>query len=97
MNELIQLFLAFAQVGAVTFGGGYAMLPILTRELVDKRGWVTDDELTDLAVRQQHDRVLDVLIGDLDVDAPDRRADGAGPRRHARRRPSRGRPRRRSR
>ena len=47
MNELIQLFLAFAQVGAVTFGGGYAMLPILTRELVDKRGWVTDDELTD--------------------------------------------------
>lgn len=47
MNELVQLFIIFAQIGAVTFGGGYAMLPILTREFVDKRHWVTDSELTD--------------------------------------------------
>ena len=47
MNELLQLFLVFAQLGAVTFGGGYAMLPLLTREFVDKRGWLTDSELTD--------------------------------------------------
>ncbi|MCD8009846.1 MAG: chromate transporter [Lachnospiraceae bacterium] len=47
MNELWQLFITFAQIGAVTFGGGYAMLPILTREFVDKRHWVTDSELTD--------------------------------------------------
>ncbi|MCD8053785.1 MAG: chromate transporter [Lachnospiraceae bacterium] len=47
MNELWQLFTIFAQIGAVTFGGGYAMLPILTREFVDRRHWVTDSELTD--------------------------------------------------
>ena len=47
MHDLLELFLIFAQIGAVTFGGGYAMLPILTRELVDKRHWASDRELTD--------------------------------------------------
>ena len=47
MKELLELFMVFAKLGAVTFGGGYAMLPILTRELVDQRGWVSDSELTD--------------------------------------------------
>ncbi len=47
MQEYLDLFLTFAKIGAVTFGGGYAMLPILSRELVDQRGWVTDQELTD--------------------------------------------------
>lgn len=47
MRELLNLFLTFAKIGAVTFGGGYAMLPILTRELVDKRGWTTEEELAD--------------------------------------------------
>ncbi len=47
MRELWELFTAFARLGAVSFGGGYAMLPLLTRELVDRRGWVTDNELTD--------------------------------------------------
>ena len=47
MRELWELFSLFARVGAVTFGGGYAMLPILQRELVDKRGWVSEEELTD--------------------------------------------------
>lgn len=47
MNELAQLFLVFAQVGACTFGGGYAMLPVLQREVVDKRGWCTAQELVD--------------------------------------------------
>lgn len=41
------LFLAFARVGVMTFGGGYAMLPIMQRELVDKRGWVGETELMD--------------------------------------------------
>lgn len=44
---MLSLFLVFAKVGVMTFGGGYAMLPILTRELVEKRGWVTEEELTD--------------------------------------------------
>lgn len=47
MNEYLQLFLTFAQVGACTFGGGYAMLPILQREVVEKKGWCTGEELSD--------------------------------------------------
>ncbi len=47
MRELTALFLAFAKIGGFTFGGGYAMLPILQREIVEKRGWVTEEELTD--------------------------------------------------
>ena len=47
MMELFNLFFTFFKIGAVFFGGGYAMLPLLTREFVDKRGWVADDELND--------------------------------------------------
>ena len=47
MKILIQLFLIFAKMGAVTFGGGYAMLPILQREVVDNHHWATDEELMD--------------------------------------------------
>ena len=47
MNLYLDLFLTFAQVGVCTFGGGYAMLPILQREVVDKRGWATEEELSD--------------------------------------------------
>ncbi len=47
MKELFDLFFTFMKIGAVSFGGGYAMLPILTREFVDKRGWATDTELND--------------------------------------------------
>ena len=47
MKTLIQLFLAFAKIGAVTFGGGYAMLPILQRDIVGKYGWATEEEIMD--------------------------------------------------
>lgn len=47
MNELLELFLTFAKVGVMTFGGGMAMLPILQREVVEGKGWATDEELTD--------------------------------------------------
>ncbi len=47
MNILLDLFLTFAKVGVMTFGGGYAMLPILQREMVDKKGWATEEELMD--------------------------------------------------
>ena len=46
-RELLDMFLVFFRIGAVTFGGGYAMLPILQRELVENRGWTTEEELTD--------------------------------------------------
>lgn len=45
--SLGELFWAFAKVGAMTFGGGYAMLPIITRELCEKRDWVTEAEIMD--------------------------------------------------
>ena len=44
---LAQLFLTFAKVGVMTFGGGMAMLPILQREVVEDKGWATDEELVD--------------------------------------------------
>ena len=47
MNLYLDLFLTFARVGVCTFGGGYAMLPILQREVVEKKGWATEDELAD--------------------------------------------------
>ena len=47
MKQLFALFLAFARVGVMTFGGGYAMIPILEREIVARRGWATEEELMD--------------------------------------------------
>ena len=44
---LADLFITFAKIGAVTFGGGYAMLPILQREIVENKKWGTDEELAD--------------------------------------------------
>ena len=46
MKELFKLFKAFFVVGILTFGGGYAMLPMLEREIVDKHKWATMDDLT---------------------------------------------------
>ena len=47
MPILADLFLTFARVGVCTFGGGYAMLPILQRELVENKKWSTEEELAD--------------------------------------------------
>ena len=47
MKLLLQMFLTFAKVGVMTFGGGYAMLPILQREVVENKGWATEEELMD--------------------------------------------------
>lgn len=48
MRQLFNLFQLFFRIGLFTFGGGYAMLPLLQGELVKKRGWATDEELLDL-------------------------------------------------
>ena len=47
MKTLLQLFLIFARIGGFTFGGGYAMLPMLQKELVENKGWTTNEELID--------------------------------------------------
>ena len=47
MKILFDMFITFAKVGVMTFGGGYAMLPILQREVVDNKNWATEEELMD--------------------------------------------------
>lgn len=47
LKELLDLFLTFARVGGLTFGGGYAMLPMLQQEVVGKRHWATEEEIMD--------------------------------------------------
>ncbi|MFI3238470.1 MAG: chromate transporter [Lachnospiraceae bacterium] len=47
LKELWLLFITFARIGGLTFGGGYAMLPILQREVVNKYHWTTEEELMD--------------------------------------------------
>ena len=45
--KLLSLFLSFAKVGVMTFGGGYAMIPILEREIVENRKWASSEEMMD--------------------------------------------------
>ena len=47
MKELWELFITFAKMGVLTFGGGMAMLPILQREVVETKRWATEDEIVD--------------------------------------------------
>lgn len=48
--KLIELFLSFFKIGAFTFGGGYAMMPIMQREVVDKKNWASDEDILDILV-----------------------------------------------
>lgn len=47
IKELFELFFIFCRIGGFTFGGGYAMLPIIQKEIVEKRNWSTDEEIID--------------------------------------------------
>lgn len=47
MKELFELYAAFFRIGGLTFGGGLTMLPMLKYELVEKKNWVTEEELLD--------------------------------------------------
>lgn len=47
MKLYFELFFVFAKIGVMTFGGGYAMLPILQREIVENRKWATEEEMMD--------------------------------------------------
>lgn len=47
MKKLLNLYWIFFKMGIVNFGGGYALLPLLQKELVDKKGWATNEEITD--------------------------------------------------
>lgn len=48
MKRLWKLFLTFFKIGAFTFGGGYAMIPLIQKEAVEKKGWVSDDDILEI-------------------------------------------------
>ena len=48
MKKLLELYCTFFRIGGLTFGGGMAMLPMLKREIVEKYGWATEQELLDI-------------------------------------------------
>ncbi len=47
MKELIDLYVAWFKMGLFTFGGGYAMLPMIQKEVIEKHHWATEDEIMD--------------------------------------------------
>ena len=63
LKELLELYLAFVKIGAFTFGGGLAMMPIMQRELIEKRGWLTEEELIDyFAIGQSTPGIIAVNV-----------------------------------
>ncbi len=48
MKKVADLFLTFFKIGAFTFGGGYAMIPLIEREICDTKGWLTKDDLLEI-------------------------------------------------
>lgn len=53
MKELLEMFVTFLKIGAFTFGGGFAMLPIMEREFVTNRKWVKKEDFVDIIVLSQ--------------------------------------------
>ena len=61
--ELLDLYFAFVKIGTFTIGGGLAMMPMLKRELIDSRGWITEEELIDYyAVGQSTPGIIAVNV-----------------------------------
>ncbi len=48
MKTILTLFGIFFKIGAFTFGGGYAMIPVIQKEIVDKKKWITNDDILDI-------------------------------------------------
>ena len=47
-KDIFKIFAAFFKIGAFTFGGGYAMIPLIQKEAVEKHGWVSDDDILEI-------------------------------------------------
>ena len=63
IRQFLELYLAFVKIGAFTFGGGLAMMPIMQRELIEKRGWLTEEELIDyFAIGQSTPGIIAVNV-----------------------------------
>ena len=52
-TSLLSMFFTFAKIGAFTLGGGYAMVPIMEKEIVDRKGWLTREEFMDILIVAQ--------------------------------------------
>lgn len=50
MKQLLELFVSFAKIGLFTFGGGYAMLPLIERTCVEQKKWLTNDDMLNITV-----------------------------------------------
>ena len=48
MNKKLDLFVTFFRIGAFTFGGGYAMVPLIKSEAADKKGWISEEDMLDI-------------------------------------------------
>lgn len=48
LKKAFQLFITFIKIGAFTFGGGYAMVPLIQRETVEKKKWINDDDILEI-------------------------------------------------
>ena len=53
MKDIWELFLTFSKIGAFTFGGGYAMIPLIQREVIDNKGWIDRSEFLDMLTLAQ--------------------------------------------
>ena len=63
LKQFLELYFAFVKIGAFTFGGGLAMMPIMQRELIEKRGWVSEEELVDyFAIGQSTPGIIAVNV-----------------------------------
>lgn len=48
MNKIFNIFFTFFKIGAFTFGGGYAMIPLIQKEVAEKNKWITDEEILEI-------------------------------------------------
>lgn len=62
MKNLFQMFWTFFKIGSFTFGGGYAMIPLIEKEVVENHNWLTKEEFLDILVIAQSFQVLLLLI-----------------------------------
>ncbi len=63
LKQLIELYFVFVKIGSFTFGGGLAMMPIMQRELIEKRVWLTEEELVDyFAIGQSTPGIIAVNV-----------------------------------
>ena len=53
MNRYFELFCSFLKIGVFTFGGGYAMIPIIQAEVITRKGWIKEQEFLDLLTLAQ--------------------------------------------